>query len=77
MHEIEFRQDSGGLVGNDIRLGVNAAKVVPKVVAKEEWCLKVCQGASDWADGATSFEPCFALSHTEEERCNVGWVGWP
>ena len=77
MHERGFRWDLGDPVSNDIRLGVNTTKVVPNVVAEEESSLKVCQGASGWADSVTILEPVFALSVVtlkEKDGMRVGKV---
>ena len=62
MCERGFRQDPRDPDGNDIRLGVDTANVVPNIVAKQECCSKACQATADWADGATFLQPSFALS---------------
>ena len=57
VHERGFRSDWRDPIGNDTRLSVDTAKVVPDIVAKEEHGLKAHLGTSNWADIATFLEP--------------------
>ena len=62
VRERGFGRDYGDPIGNNTRLGVDVAKVVPDVVAEEECGLNAHQGAFNWAHGATFLEPGFALN---------------
>ena len=75
MHERGFGQDLGDPVGNDISHGIDVAKVVLNIVAKEEHGFKACQGMANWADGETFLEPSFPLSVFALEEEDVMQVG--